>query len=79
MLLIRLEGGLVSGVYSDDHHDIGKPVFVADYDTDNLDADEEAFLTDICGDGKHAHLHVEDMQYLSQAEVDKLTAWRDSV
>ena len=76
MILIRLEGGLVEGVYSDDPQEVGKPVFVADYDRDGV---EEEGLVDVRGDGRPAHLHVEDMRHLSQAEVDKLTAWRDSV
>jgi len=75
MILIQLEGGLVSGVYSDDPATVGRDVCVMDFDTDGYD---DASLAALFGADSEAHVHIETVQQLGPEASASIEAWRNS-
>lgn len=71
--MILIEGGLVSGVYSDHEAVIGAEVVVNNYDRDGERDDD---LVDLLGGDCWSHVHIETVQKLGPETTAAVGAWR---
>lgn len=63
MILIKLEGGLVQGVFSTDPKHIGQSAVISDYDPDS-EGEEVHGICDVFKDGRLSHISAVDIEAL---------------